>query len=475
MRVSSGAKDLDALLEGGFPRGSVIVVAGNPGTGKTVFCMNFICHGAEKGENGIFVSFSEDKETLISNTSRHLGYDVEKMCKEGKIEILDLVLIKKVSKLFESIFREVLRKKAKRLVIDSFTAMSQVIGDVKETRIVLQTALSRISRRKGLTTLLTVEVPAGETRIGTSIEEFAADGLILLSKEELEGRTLRRLEVKKLRGTLVRHSKYIFTLKGGFKVIVPRRPKHHGVLRKERKRLPNTKDRFSSGIWGLDNMLGGGFERGSVHLYEADVPEQVIWGILGPTIYNFVVNGGGVMILPWMGYPPSSIAEACIQILGRESVEKQVRILGFHASKEQRPYIVKLSGRDLQADFRTLRSVRHELDWLDGKRPTLAVVSLDTLLASYPAWKRSPELFMSFFNLCMTFTASGDALDILVFKKGFPDVLKQRIRDFSSTHVKILSVDGIYCAYGVKPWTNMHVIQKVSKEGESRLDFLEIV
>ena len=59
-RVPTGINSLDALIEGGFPRGSLILLAGNPGTGKTIFSMQFLFKGAEDyGESGIYVSFAE--------------------------------------------------------------------------------------------------------------------------------------------------------------------------------------------------------------------------------------------------------------------------------------------------------------------------------------------------------------------------------------------------------------------------------
>jgi len=57
-KVSTGVDGFDPLLEGGFPRGSVILVAGSPGTGKTVLSARFIVRGADVGEPGIYVSFT---------------------------------------------------------------------------------------------------------------------------------------------------------------------------------------------------------------------------------------------------------------------------------------------------------------------------------------------------------------------------------------------------------------------------------
>ena len=58
-RLSTGIAGLDALIEGGIPKGSTVLIAGNPGSGKTVLTAHFLYAGLIKNENGIYVSFSE--------------------------------------------------------------------------------------------------------------------------------------------------------------------------------------------------------------------------------------------------------------------------------------------------------------------------------------------------------------------------------------------------------------------------------
>ncbi len=54
-RVSSGISGLDALLDGGFPEGKVILVLGEPGTGKTILASQFLHFGANNaGEKGVY-------------------------------------------------------------------------------------------------------------------------------------------------------------------------------------------------------------------------------------------------------------------------------------------------------------------------------------------------------------------------------------------------------------------------------------
>jgi hypothetical protein len=69
-RVSTGISALDALIEGGIPRGFTVLVAGNPGTGKTVLTTHFLYDGLLKGEAALYVSFSESRNQFYENFDR---------------------------------------------------------------------------------------------------------------------------------------------------------------------------------------------------------------------------------------------------------------------------------------------------------------------------------------------------------------------------------------------------------------------
>ena len=77
-RVLTGIPGLEEMLNGGFPRGRVILLVGGPGTGKTIFSSQFIFSGIEKhNENGVYVSLDESQHHYLKEMSA-FGWNLEK-------------------------------------------------------------------------------------------------------------------------------------------------------------------------------------------------------------------------------------------------------------------------------------------------------------------------------------------------------------------------------------------------------------
>ena len=89
-RVSSGIIELDALLDGGYQDNSMILVAGNPGAGKTILSSTFIYEGAIKyKEPGVYACFAETKKRLLLDM-KQFGFDFPAQMRRNLIEVLDL-------------------------------------------------------------------------------------------------------------------------------------------------------------------------------------------------------------------------------------------------------------------------------------------------------------------------------------------------------------------------------------------------
>ena len=216
-KVLTGISGLDKILGGGFNRGDTVLVAGQPGAGKTTLGFQFLYSGATKyEENGVYVTFVESVDKLKRDALR-LGWDFGKLMKEKKICFLDLIQAigeKGVEANFSVMMSEIELVGAKRVVIDSLSAMTTYIETKADARTFIG-VLNRFLEKAGCTSILLVEMPWGKSDIGSGFEEFLADGLIVLESTIDRFRVRRMLFVPKMRGCNHDLSCYDFFISNG--------------------------------------------------------------------------------------------------------------------------------------------------------------------------------------------------------------------------------------------------------------------
>ena len=216
-RAKVGIPTLDDLLGEGIPWGSSVLVSGVAGTGKTILCLEFIYRGAiEFGEKGVFFSFEETPDRLIS-AAHGMGWDLREQIEKGNIEIVfvpqteimverDLLMMKdKIEKM-----------KAKRIAIDSVSVFVHKIQSPQLVREkVFQIAtLVQMSQAVGF---FATDIHYGENQISRfGVEETVVDGVILLTASENGYVRERFLEIYKLRNTAHKSSRHKLVIaKGG--------------------------------------------------------------------------------------------------------------------------------------------------------------------------------------------------------------------------------------------------------------------
>ena len=468
-RVSSGIDGLDSLIDGGFPKGSLILLAGNPGTGKTVFGMQFLCKGAKDyGENGVYVSFAESEDTLFHNMSKLFGYDLKNMEGDGKVKLLDFTTVteKGLSTILEMILQEITALKAKRLVIDSFSAMAQAFKEPIEARIILHNILGKMVRQLGCTTILVVEVPTGSERIGVSIEEFVADGVIVLKKDDYEGRLLREIEIEKLRGTRFENQRFLFTLNKGFQVFPPF---SHKEVENPPKFEPTrgTKTHYPSGIPELDEILGGeGYPRGCSVLYELgeNVPMEALDAVVNPTIASFIMRDRGFITVPLIEYGPEDIRKMISSFTGEEKFDKSARITTYPNPlvDMNKPYIIVWQDptvEDIGAieNFNRYIQSAVELSSSLGKN-VVHLLSGDNLTFVVEQFNSSV------IGRSVIANRLGKDLMIYVSKPSIPEMTKV-LADVLSIHFKIEERNGSMILFGKKPKTIIYNIEEDASRG----------
>ncbi|MEM3478442.1 MAG: KaiC domain-containing protein [Candidatus Bathyarchaeia archaeon] len=131
-RLSTGIRELDAMLEGGIPKGFTVAITGEPGTGKTILCIHFIAQGISEGDKCIYVTTEESRESIITQAAQ-FGFDFSKGISEKRMVIIDALMGAKDEWSLQSLDIEELVNKVieakkflgygrARLVIDSLSA-----------------------------------------------------------------------------------------------------------------------------------------------------------------------------------------------------------------------------------------------------------------------------------------------------------------------------------------------------------------
>lgn len=266
-KIRTMIEGLDDISHGGLPIGRTTLVSGTSGTGKTLLAVQFLYNGIMQfDEPGVFVTFEESPIDIIKNASS-FGWDLQRLIDEGKLFILDaspdpegqeVVGNFDLSALIERIQYAIRKYKAKRVSIDSVTAVFQQYDAASVVRREIFRLVARL-KQLGVTTIMTterVEEYGPVARFG--VEEFVSDNVVIV-RNVLEGERRRRtIEILKLRGTTHMKGEYPFTITNDGINIFPL-----GAMRLTQR---SSNVRVSSGVKTLDEMCGGGFFKDSIIL-----------------------------------------------------------------------------------------------------------------------------------------------------------------------------------------------------------------
>ena len=216
-KVPTGIVGLDRMFGGGFPENSTIIVAGGPGSGKTILSIQFLMRGILEGESCIFLSLGESQDRVQRNVET-FGWDLNQITfinplkhtakreagtsldsvlggppkKEVVTEADVIINLPSVTRLISSH----LKGNSKRIVIDSLSTLKMFYGDeVKKRRMLFR--LMEFLIDSGCTCILTSET----TEDTPSLENYVSDGVLKLHTFIENGRKRRAIEIQKMRGT----------------------------------------------------------------------------------------------------------------------------------------------------------------------------------------------------------------------------------------------------------------------------------
>ncbi len=265
-KAPTGITGFDEITRGGLPEGRTTVLAGGPGSGKTIFAMQFLVHGVRScGEPGIFVAFEEAPARIVDNL-KGFGWRLETLIPK-KIYCMDAQPTTELlqagdfdlSGMLAALGGVVDNMGARRVVFDAIDVLLAHLPDAqsrrRETYRIHEWLLAR-----NLTALITAKAAADDTSViglqPFSFMQFMVDCAVTLNHRVVLGVSQRNVRVQKYRGSSFDENESPFVIsKSGFDVAIARSLGLHDIA--------VSAERITSGVSRLDTMLGGGYYRAS--------------------------------------------------------------------------------------------------------------------------------------------------------------------------------------------------------------------
>ncbi|MFQ5850775.1 MAG: ATPase domain-containing protein [Candidatus Binatia bacterium] len=210
-RVSTGIPGLDPVIEGGFLAGKSYLITGEPGTGKSIFCMQFVLKGLLEGEKAVYVAVDEKPDDIVEEAAS-LGWDLVKYTEERKLLILDASSYFSsrvgasrgagvdIAKTIADLASYVKRMGASRVVIDPVGPLISTYNSAAHLQEHARMLVHSLHDHMGTTNLLTSYSSRGSPG-GQGIEEYLVAGVVVLGATRVQNCLTRTLLVRKMRCT----------------------------------------------------------------------------------------------------------------------------------------------------------------------------------------------------------------------------------------------------------------------------------
>ena len=266
-KAMTGITGFDEITGGGLPRGLTTLLVGGPGSGKTIFGLQFLKHGAtECKEPGIFVAFEETSARIVAN-AEGFGWNLGALQKKKKLFFLDAQptpdLVQSgsfdLSGMLAALGAKAAEIGARRIVFDAVDIVLSLLPGSTERRREMH-RLHEWLLKHGLTGIITAKSGGDEdnslTERSFGFMHFMVDCSVILNQRVVLGVSQRNLRVQKYRGSNFNEDESPFVIGDrGFDVAIAR------TLGRVDANV--TVERISSGIERLDTMLSGGYYRGA--------------------------------------------------------------------------------------------------------------------------------------------------------------------------------------------------------------------
>ncbi|MHA1298185.1 MAG: gas vesicle protein GvpD P-loop domain-containing protein [Candidatus Helarchaeota archaeon] len=347
------------------PYGYSFLIKGSAGTGKTTLVLELL----SISKNPFYFS------TRVSPTSLESQFPWIKECIKPE-NILDvtqlpvfvsidldsedyfenLIKFKSLPEFLQIIYHRTKDLKQPFIAIDAWDMLLKYLETPYVIEGKIESFLSEMVRQKHIKLFLITE-----TEKDTYLD-YIVDGILTLRRVNFGRRfgkkRVRELHIEKLRGVEIKQHEYLFTLNNGrFNHFEPHIPEiKRGVFNK----IPDPKDKFSTGNVKLDECLGGGYQKGSFIVLEIDdvISDIFTKALVYQTIFNFIKNGRTSAIIPGGGENTSKYIRELSSVISENEFNEQIRI--FEEEHElfqtKKPFITVVSGSKLMEDFNVFKN-----------------------------------------------------------------------------------------------------------------------
>lgn len=198
-RVSTGVPALDDLLDGGFPGGKSYLIAGEPGSGKTIFCMLFALRSLMDRQRVVYVPMDEKPSEVVENAAS-LGLDLRKYVESAQLFMLSFGSASSqrdvdAAKVASDLASYITRSGATRLIIDPLGPLTGK-GSGEQAQAVIRALQNRLKT----TNLLTLNC-SSQNDGGAEWKDYPVHGVVQIGFRRKQRSLVRTILVSKMRAT----------------------------------------------------------------------------------------------------------------------------------------------------------------------------------------------------------------------------------------------------------------------------------
>ncbi len=347
------------------------------------------------------------------------------------------------------------------IVVDSVDALSEKYG-VGPMRLI--TAIQRdLVESTGMNVIFVRESSKDD------MMDYFGDGVIFLSMGEFEGRRVRVMEIKKLRGQRIENFRYIFTLDNArFRVIMPESSiKKTNVYRGTlfaKAYYPEIIRRGDGEIH--DSIFGEEAKKGQLVLLEVgkNVGNELISMFKFNIISSWMKENSTLL---WMPMRMESINEF-LSLSSEDEINGSIRLITSRQDcegmgKNLSNIVHFVEGDDIDRELLFSQLIRED----ESKKPLRFIIDVEKLLRTYKRISQN-DLERIIYSW-----VQGGAHVILSAHSTLKEI--EVLRDVADVHLKIGNIHGTSVFYSQKPWSNLYVPLTIGPSNSRKIKFIPLL